>query len=97
MIFLKLLLYIHQIVSVIIICICLIIFFVENIIYQKIKAFEIIKGFLFYLFIQALYILSNILGKKYMNKYVENVYLFLFKYSIISLIPFSIYAGLTYL
>lgn len=96
MIILRLLIYSHQIISVILICICLIIFLLESIIYQKIKNFEVFKGFLYYLFIQGLYIFSNVLGKKYMNKYVENVYLFLFKYSIISLIPLSIYGGLTY-
>ena len=51
----------------------------------------------FYLFLQGFYISSNVLGKKYLNKYVENFYLFLFKYCIIALIPMTIYGLLTYL
>lgn len=96
-IFLKYSIYSHQIISVIIICICLIIFFIETIIYQDIPISQVIKTMFFYLFLQGFYILSNVLGKKYLNKYVENFYLFLFKYCIIALIPLIIYGALTYL
>ena len=96
-IFLKYSIYLHQIISVIIICICLIIFFTEAINYQDIPIKSVIKAMGFYLFLQSFYILSNVLGKKYLNKYVENFYLFLFKYCIIALIPMTLYGILTYL
>ena len=96
-IFLKYSIYLHQIISVIIICTCLIIFFIETIFYQDIPIKKVIETMAFYLFLQGFYILSNVLGKKYLNKYVENFYLFLFKYCIIALIPFTIYGALTYL
>ena len=97
MIFLGFSIYFHQIISVIIICTCLMIFFIETIIYQEIKANEVIKSMLFYLVLQGFYILSNVLGKKYLNKYVENFFLFLFKYCIIALFPMILYGGLTFL
>ncbi len=93
-IFLGFSIYSHQIISVIIICTCLIIFFIETVIYQDITKSDIIKSMLFYLFLQGFYILSNVLGKKYLNKYIENFFLFLFKYCIISLIPMIIYGFL---
>ena len=96
-IFLGYSIYLHQIISVIIICTCLIIFFIESIIYQDIPIKPVIKTMAFYFFLQGFYILSNVLGKKYLNKYVENFYLFLFKYCIIALIPMALYGGLTYL
>ena len=96
-IFLKYSIYLHQIISATIISTCLIIFFIESIIYQEISIKEVINTMIFYLFLQGFYISSNVLGKKYLNKYVENFYLFLFKYCIISLIPMAIYGGLTYL
>ena len=96
-IFLKYSIFRHQIISVIVICTCLIIFFIETIFYQDISIEKVVKTMVFYLFLQGFYISSNVLGKKYLNKYVENFYLFLFKYCIIALIPMTIYGLLTYL
>ena len=95
-IFLKFSIFSHQIVSVIVICICLIIFFIESIFYQNIQIGDIIGSIFFYFFLQMFYILSNVLGKKYLNKYVENFYLFLFKYCIIALIVATIYGIIIY-
>ena len=96
-IFLKYSIYYHQIISVITICICLSVFFIETLFYQDVTFNDVLKTMFFYFFIQCFYVSSDVLGKKYLNKYVENVYLFLFKYSIIALIPMTMYGLLTYI
>ena len=87
--------YSHQIFSIIIILICLLIFFFESIIYHKVGFTDIILGILYYISIQAFYCLSDVLGKKYLNTYLDNLYLFLFKIGIIGLIPLIIFGFLT--
>ena len=87
--------YSHQTFSIIIILICLLIFFFESIIYHKVGFTDIILGILYYISIQAFYCLSDVLGKKYLNTYLDNLYLFLFKIGIIGLIPLIIFGFLT--
>ena len=90
--FLGLIIYSHQIFSAIILFICLIIFFVESVIYNDdIGIKEVIEGFIFYFFVQLFYSLSDVLGKKYLNTFTDNFYLFLFKIGIVGLIPFTLY------
>ena len=47
--------------------------------------------FLFVVCYELFYCLVDVLGKKYLNKYLDGVYLFLFKWGIIISIPFLIY------
>ena len=91
--FLGLKMHSHQIMSVVIVSICLIIFFIESLIYYKynIKIKELIIDIINYLCCQIFYCLIDVLGKKYLNKYIESPYLFLFKIGIIGLIPMTIY------
>jgi hypothetical protein len=82
----------HQIISVVIVSICLIIFFIESLIYEgNIKIKDLIIDIINYLCCQIFYCLIDVLGKKYLNKYIESPYLFLFKIGIIGLIPMTIY------
>ena len=97
MIFLGFSIFYHQIVSAIIISCCLIIFFVESVVYQNVSLKDAIYSLLFYFFLQAFYIISDVIGKKYLNTYVENLFLFLFKYCIICLIAMSLYGLSTYI
>jgi len=91
--FLGLKMHSHQILSVVIISICLIIFFIESLIYykEKIVTINLIIDIINHLFCQIFYCLIDVLGKKYLNKYIESPYLFLFKIGIIGLIPMTIY------
>ena len=97
MLFLGFSIFYHQIVSVFVICFCLIIFFIESVAYQDVNFKDVINSMLFYFFLQGFYIISDVLGKKYLNTYVENLFLFLFKYCIISLFTMTLYGLSTYL
>ena len=91
--FLGLKMHSHQIFSVMIISICLIIFFIESLIYieEKIIIKNLIIDIINCLCCQIFYCLIDVLGKRYLNKYIESPYLFLFKIGIIGLIPMTIY------
>ena len=95
--FLGLIIYKHQIFSMIVISILLIIFFIEAILYEKdndgnpIGFKQVILSIIYYFGVQLFYSLSDVLGKKYLNSLVGNVYSFLFKVGIIGLIPLTIY------
>ena len=86
-----LIIYSHQIFSMIVISICLIIFFIESIIYNRIQFKNVILSIIYYFAVQLFYCLSDVLGKKYLNSFIENIYFFLFKVGIIGLIPICIY------
>lgn len=89
--FLGLIIYSHQIFSMIGISICLMIFFIESIAYNEIKFKKIVLSIIYYFAVQFFYGLSDVLGKKYLNSFIENVYFFIFKVGIIGLIPICIY------
>ena len=92
MIFLNLSLYSHQIFSLILIIICTTIFLIETIFYTKdINIIEIVISFLYFSSYELLYCLSDVIGKKYLNTYLDGVYKFLFKVGITGLIPLLIY------
>ena len=91
MIFLNFTMYSHQIISVIIIGLCFLTFFIENIIYHQLKLSDILIDMVYYFCVQFCYCLSDIFGKKYLNKFLDSLYLFLFKIGIIGLIPITIY------
>ena len=95
-IFLNFSLYIHQYFSVAILTICLIIFTMESIFYHDIKFLDIFKGIIYVFFYEAFFCLSDVLGKKYLNKYIDDIHLFLFKFGIIALVPFLIYDIIAY-
>ena len=92
MIFLGFSLYIHQYLSLAIILICIIIFYIESIIYEtNLTVINIFQSFIYTFFYEKIYCLSDVLGKKYLNKYMDDFYLFLFKIGIITTIPLLIY------
>ena len=95
-IFLKFTVYSHQIVSIIIIAICLLVFFINTVIYDHLGIIKILDEVIYYTSIQGFYCLSNVLGKIYLNKYFDNIYIFLLYVGLISLIPVII-AGIVFL
>jgi hypothetical protein len=96
-IFLSLSLYLHQYFSIILIILCTSIFLIESIIYSKeIHFINILISFLYSFSYEMLYCLSDVLGKKYLNLYLDGVYLFLFKIGITCLIPLLIYDIIAY-
>ena len=66
--FLNFSIYLHQIISIIIIAIIFLIFFIESVIYNEIKGSEILYNVRYYAVTQLLYCLNNVLGKIYLNK-----------------------------
>ena len=91
--FLGLNIYSHQIFSMIGFSICLIIFFIESLVYniKNIEFTNVILSIIYYFAVAFFYCLSDVLGKKYLNSFIENVYSFIFKMGIIGLIPICIY------
>ena len=89
--FLGLIIYSHQIFSMIGLSICLITFFIESIIYNNITFKKVLLSIIYYFVVQTFYCLSDVFGKKYLNSFIENVYSFIFKIGIIGLIPICIY------
>ena len=88
--FLKFQIYIHQKFSFLIIIICLIIFFIVTIICKDDKM-DIILNIIFFAVHQLFYCLLDVLGKKYLNIYFDNIYFFMFKIGICGLIPVLFY------
>ena len=97
MIFLEFSLYSHQYLSLAIISLCIIIFFIESIIFETgLTVINVFQSFIYIFFYEKAYCLSNVLGKKYLNTYMDNFYLFLFKIGIITTIPLLIYDIIAY-
>ena len=96
-IFLGYSLYFHQYISMILISICTIIFLAEAAIYtESVTTNKFIVCILYYLSYELFYCLSDVLGKKYLNLYIDGVYLFLFKVGISGLIPLLLYDSIAY-
>lgn len=74
----------HQKISIIIILVCLFIIIIEDIVYNKLGIEQIIKTLSYTFFFQLFYCLANAFGIKYLNIYVDNIFLFLFKIGIIN-------------
>ena len=96
-IFLRFSLHRHQFFSLLIIFICSIVFLSETLIYKDNAS---VKGAL-YAFIHLsmmdfFFCLYDVLGKKYLNMYIDGVYLFLFKIGLIGGISFLIYDNIAY-
>jgi hypothetical protein len=91
--FLGLKIHSHQVFSFLIIFICLTIFFLESLFYEEkeIVINHLIEDILNYFLVQFVYCLSDVLGKKYLNIYIDSPYLLLFKMGIIGLVPIIIY------
>ena len=97
MIFLGFSLYNHQYLSLTIILICIIIFFFVSLFYETdLTVINIFQSFIITYFYNKIYCLSDVLGKKYFNTFMDDVYLFLFKIGIIGLIPLLIYDIIAY-
>ena len=91
--FLGLKIHSHQVFSFLIIFICLTIFFLESLFYEEkgIVIKHLIEDIVNYFLVQLVYCLSDVLGKKYLNTYIDSPYLLLFKMGIIGIIPIIIY------
>ena len=94
-IFLGFHLYKHQYCSLIIILLCLIIFIIES--YESATIKDCFTDFIFVFIYEIFYSLSDVLGKKYLDKYLDGVYLFLFKFGMVISIPYLIYDLIAYL
>ena len=96
-IFLGYSLYFHQYVSMILISICIIIFLAEAAIFtEEVTTRKFILCLLYYFSYELFYCLADILGKKYLNTYIDGVYLFLFKIGICGLVPLLFYDSIAY-
>ena len=95
-IFLGFSMHLHQYFSFSILALCMIIFVIETMVIKKIKIFGLLSSLLYFFSYEILYCLSDVLGKKYLNIYIDGVYLFLFKIGITGLIPLLIYDVIAY-
>lgn len=91
--FLGLKIHSHQVFSFIIIFICLTTFFLESLFYEEegIVIKFLIEDIANYFLVQLVYCLSDVLGKKYLNTYLDSPYLLLFKMGIVGIVPIIIY------
>ena len=97
MIFLGFSLYNHQYLSLTIILICIIIFFIGSLFYETdLTVINAFQSFIITYFYNKIYCLSYVLGKKYLNTYMDDVYLFLFKICITGTISLLIYDIIAY-
>ena len=87
---LKFPIYSHQTISLTILIICLIPYFIETFIFDNNKN-KIILIIIYFFLVQILFCLSNVLGKKYLNIYIEDIFLLLFKMGFIGWMPLLIY------
>ena len=96
-IFLRFLLHRHQYFALGIIFVSTIIFISQIIIYKEnITIKDYLKGFLRLCIIDFFYCLHDVLGKKYLNMYIDGVYLYMSKFSLISGITLLIYDIIAY-
>ena len=58
---------------------------------KQIKFTEVILSIIYYFAVQFFYCLSDVLGKKYLNSFIDNVYSFLFKIGIFGLLILTVY------
>ena len=90
--FLGLRIYSHQIFSIVGITILLMIFFIESLIYKSKQGFVgVLLSIIYYFVVSILYCLSDVLGKRYLNTFIDSIYSFLFKIGIVGLIPLTLY------
>ena len=98
MVFLSFSLYKHQYYSLAVLSICLVIFYIEIIVYSDSITFvDVLESFIYIIIYQILYCLSDVLGKKYLTLYMDTIYLFLFKIGITGLVPLITYDSIAYL
>ena len=86
-IFLNSQIYKHQVFSLLIIILCLFIFFAGTIIANNDNITCVLKHICYFLSTQFFFCLNNVLGKKYLNLYFDNIYLFMSKMGFFGLIP----------
>ena len=98
MLFLNFSLYMHQYYSLGILFICLLIFLIQFMIYKnnELTILSVFQSFIYIFVYEKLYCLSDIIGKKYLDTYMDGVYIFLFKIGIFGLIPLLVYDTLAY-
>ena len=95
-IFLGYSIYLHQYFSLSILALCMIIFVIETMVIKNLNIIGLLLSIIYFFSYEVLYCLSDVLGKKYLNIYIDGVYLFLFKMGITGLIPLIIYDIIAY-
>ena len=99
MCFLRLKVYIHQYISFGILFIISLIFAIVTLCFDdedNLSLLDLVYSFIYFSFYEVFYTLIDVLGKKYLNTYMDGVYLFLFKMGIIPLICFVTYDVIAY-
>ena len=86
----------HQYFSLSILALCMIIFVIEVMVFKNKNIIDLLLSILYFFSYEILFCLSDVLGKKYLNIYIDGVYLFLFKIGITGLIPLLIYDVIAY-
>ena len=95
-IFLRFSMHSHQYFSLSILALCMIIFVIQAMVLKKKNIFDLLSSILYFFSYEIFYCLSDVLGKKYLNFYIDGVYFFLFKIGITGLIPLLIYDVIAY-
>ena len=90
-IILKFTMKIHQFISIIIIGLCLSVFFIQTLIYRKLSSDYIKKSLIYFGVMNAFFIFGDVWTKKYLDNYEKSPYLFIFQIGIIGLIIIIIY------
>ena len=96
MIFLGFSMHLHQYFSLSILTLSMIIFVIETMVFKNKDIIDLLSSFLYFFSSEILYCLSDVLGKKYLNIYIDGLYFFLFKIGITGLIPLLIYDAIAY-
>ena len=97
MIFLRFSLYLHQYVSIGIYFICLVIFFLQSLHYNKnLDILKVFQSFFYSFSVEKAFCICDVLGKKYLNLFMDGIYLLLFKVGITGLIIIFPYDMIAY-
>ena len=95
-IFLGFSIHLHQYFSLSILALCMIIFVIETMVFKNKNIIDLLFSILYFFSYELLFCLSDVLGKKYLNIYIDEIYFFLFKIGITGLIPLLIYDTIAY-
>jgi len=86
----------HQKLSIILILLSLLIIIIEDIIYNNLDLEQVLKSLTYTFFLQLFYCLGDAFGIKYLNIYVENIFLFQFKIGLINTCALLLFATITH-
>ena len=97
LLFLNYTLYLHQYISFIIYFFCIMIILFQSIIYRNsLTILTVFQLFLYSFVIQKTFCFCDVIGKKYLNLYMDGIYLMLFKIGITGLVQLLFYDSIAY-